>query len=96
MALRLMLGIDRSHPRGDIRTNNADAAYLEAAALTGRVVEEPELSDLPLTGNVPRPVTSPSSKAVCSIFERARRENLVLEKLRKRTIYDDYSFQTSA
>ena len=66
------------------------SAYLEAAAMTGRLVEEPELAELPLTGHVPRLAPPPSSKAVASVFDQACRENPALENLRGRTIYEDY------
>lgn len=91
MALRPMLGIDLIRDETFSATMPI-SAYLEAAAMTGRVVGEPELSSLPLTGNVPRLVASPSSKAVRSIYDQARRENPALVKLRDRSIYGDYSF----
>ncbi len=95
MALRPMLGIEL------VRDDSFSAtlpisAYLEAAAMTGRIVEEPELSGLPLTENVPRLPTPPSSKAVRSVFDQACREDPALEKLRNRTTYDDYSFHASS
>ncbi|MCZ7850676.1 DUF2958 domain-containing protein [Agrobacterium salinitolerans] len=91
MALRPMLGIEL------VRDETFSApmpvnAYLEATAMTGRIVEEPELSGLPLTGTIPRLATPPSSKAVQSIFNQQCLENSALEKLRDRTIYEDYGF----
>ncbi|PYE37659.1 hypothetical protein C8J37_101938 [Rhizobium sp. PP-WC-1G-195] len=91
MALRPMLGIEL------VRNDTFSAtmpvsAYLEAAAITGRIVEEPELVVLPLTGNVPRPATPPSSKAVHAMFDQACRENPVLEEARNLTILDAYLF----
>lgn len=91
MALRPMLGIKL------IRDETFSAsmpvnAYLEATAMTGRIVEEPELSGLPLTGTIPRLATPPSSKAIQSIFNQQCLENSALEKLRDRTIYEDYGF----
>ncbi|QRY67974.1 DUF2958 domain-containing protein [Ensifer sp. PDNC004] len=90
MALRPMLGLDL------VRDETFSAAmpisaYLEAAAMMGRIVEEPEFPGLSLTGNPRRLVTPPSSKAGRSIFDQASRENPALEKLRDRTIYADYS-----
>lgn len=92
MALRPMLGIELVRDEAFSATMPI-SAYLEAAAMTGRIVEEPELSCLPLTGPVSRLITPPSSKAVASVFDQARRENPMMEKLRGRTIYDDYAFQ---
>lgn len=66
------------------------SAYLEAAAMTGRIVAELELPGLPLTGSIPRLATPPSSKAVRSVFDQACRENPALEKLHERSIYDNY------
>lgn len=91
MALRPMLGIDLVRDETFAPTLPI-SAYLEAAAMTGRIVEEPELCDLPLTGNVPRLVSPQSSKAVRSILDQACRENPALGQLRGRSIYDDYSF----
>lgn len=91
MALRPMLGI------GLVRDETFSAtlpisAYLEAAATTGRIVEEPELSGLPLTGHVSRLTIPSSSKAVTNVFDQACRENPAMAKLRGRTIYDDYGW----
>ncbi|MEY9563926.1 DUF2958 domain-containing protein [Sinorhizobium fredii] len=91
MALRPMLGIDLVRDQTFAPTLPI-SAYLEAAAMTGRIVEELELSSLPLTGSIPRLATQPSSKAVRSVFDQACRENPALEALRRLTIYDDYSF----
>ncbi len=91
MALRPMLGIDLVRDQTFAPTLPI-SAYLEAAAMTGRIVEEPELAGLPLTGHVPLLATPPSSKAVRSVFDQACRENPALEALRGLTIYDDYSF----
>lgn len=89
MALRPMLGIDLVRDETFSPTMPI-CAYLEAAAMTGRIVVEPELSGLPLTENVPRLATPPSSKAVRSVFDQACRENSELASLRDRTIYEDY------
>lgn len=89
IALRPMLGIDLVRDQTFAPTLPI-SAYLEAAAMTGRIVEEPELSALPLTGNLSRLATQPSSKAVRSVFDQACRENPALEKLRERSIYMDY------
>lgn len=95
MALRPMLGIDLVRDETFAPTLPI-SAYLEAATLTGRIVEASELSEMPLTGHVPRLATQPSSKAVRSVFDQACRENPAFEKLRDRTIYEDYSFQIQA
>lgn len=91
MALRPMLGIKLARDETFSATMPI-SAYLEAAAKTGRIVEEPELSGLPLTGTIPRLATPPSSKAVQSIFNQQCLENSALEKLRDRTIYENYGF----
>lgn len=91
MALRPMLGIDLVRDEA-FSTTVPITAYLEAAAMTGRIVEEPELSVMPLTGNVSRLAVPPSSKAIRSIFDQKCREDSELEKLRNCTIYEDYSF----
>ncbi|TCL93590.1 hypothetical protein C8J38_10211 [Rhizobium sp. PP-WC-2G-219] len=91
MALRPMLGIDVVRDEVFSATTPI-SAYLEAAAITGRVVEEPELSTLPLTGNVSRLATQPSSKAVHAMFDQACRENPALGAAANLTIYDDYTF----
>lgn len=91
MALRPMLGIDLVRDQTFAPTLPISAS-LEAAAMTGRIVEELELSGLPLTGSIPRLATQPSSKAVRSVFDQACLENPALEALRGLTIYDDYSF----
>ncbi len=90
MALRPMLGIDLVRDETFSATLPI-SAYLQAAAVTGRIVEEPELSSLPLTGHVPRLAIPPSSKAVASVFDQACREKPMMAKLRGRTIYDDYN-----
>lgn len=89
MALRPMLGIELVRDEAFSATMPI-SAYLEAAAMTGRIIDELELSGLPLTGSIPRLATPPSSKAVRSIFDQQCRENSALENLRERSIYDDY------
>lgn len=91
MALRPMLGIDLVRDEAFSATMPI-SAYLEAAAMTGRIFDEPELAELPLTDHVSRLATPPSSKAVRSVFDQACRENPALEALRGLSIYDDYSF----
>lgn len=91
MALRPMLGIELVRDETFSATTPI-SAYLEAAAKTGQIVDEPELCHLPLTGSIPRLAAPPTSKAVRSIFDQASRENSTMEKLRGRTIYEDYSF----
>ncbi|WKL20191.1 DUF2958 domain-containing protein [Agrobacterium tumefaciens] len=89
MALRTMLGIELVRDETFLATMPI-SAYLEAAAMTDGIVEEPELAGLSLTGNVSRLATQPPSKAVRSIFDQMCREIPALEKLRERSIYDDY------
>ncbi len=91
MALRPMLGIELVCD-ATFSATMPISAYLEAAAMTRRIVEEPELSGLPLTGHVSRLVTLPPSKPVASVFDQACREHQMMAKLRGRTIYEDYSF----
>lgn len=91
MALRPMLGIDLIRDEAFSATMPI-SAYLEAGVMTGKIVEEPELAELPLTGNVSRLAVPPSSKAVVSVFDQACRENLEIATLRGRMIYDDYDF----
>ncbi|NTE33442.1 DUF2958 domain-containing protein [Agrobacterium tumefaciens] len=91
MALRPMLGIELVRDETFSATMSI-SAYLEAAAMTGYVVDEPELCSLPLTGSVPLLAAPTTSKAVRSIFDQACRENLAMAKLRGRTIYEDYGF----
>lgn len=66
------------------------SVYIEAAALTGRIVEEDEMSILPLTGNVPRLRFPEPAPTVQRIFDHQCREHPGLEHLRGRTIYEDY------
>ncbi|PYE45237.1 hypothetical protein DFI02_102681 [Rhizobium sp. PP-F2F-G20b] len=91
MALRPMLGIELVRDDAFSATMPI-RSYLEAAAITGRIVEEPELSILPLTGNVPRLAMPPTSKAIGAMFDQACRENPALEAAGNLTIYDDYMF----
>ncbi|TRB06341.1 DUF2958 domain-containing protein [Agrobacterium tumefaciens] len=91
MALRPILGIELVRDETFSATMST-SAYLEAAAISDRIVEEPELSALSLIGNVPRLVAPPSSKAVRGIYDQACRENPALVELRDRSIYGDYSF----
>lgn len=95
VALRPMLGIElvRDEAFSAIMPINA---YLEAAAMTGQIVEEPQLCDLTLTGRMPQLVTPPPSKAVSSIFDHHQRIHLSSEKLQTRTIYSDYDSTTKA
>ncbi len=95
MALRPMLGIDLVRDVTFASTLPI-STYLEVAAMKGRVVDEQELSALSLTGNVPRLLTPPPSKAVRSILDQQCRENPALAVRRDRTIYDDYSLEAFA
>lgn len=66
------------------------SAYLEAAAMTGTIVAEPELATMQLTGIVPRlPQPRPLS-AVLAMFDERCRTFPALARLRERTIYDEY------
>ena len=94
MALRPMLGIEFVRDETFSATMPI-SAYLEAAAMTGRIVEEPELAVLPLTGNVTRRDVPPSSKAVASVFDQACRDHPAMAQLRDRTIYEDYRLSSS-
>ena len=89
MALRPLLGIELVRDEAFSATMPI-SAYLEAATMTGRIVEEPELADLPLTGCVSRLPIPPSSKAVRSVFDQACRENPTMAIQYGRMIYDDY------
>lgn len=68
------------------------SAHIEAAALIGRIVDEDEISILPLTGNVPRLRLPEPTPTVQRIFDHRCRGNPALEQLRGRTIYEDYGF----
>ncbi|MDK4711588.1 DUF2958 domain-containing protein [Rhizobium sp. CNPSo 4039] len=68
------------------------SAYIEAAALTGRIVDEDEIRILPLSGNVPRLRLPEPAPTVQRIFDHQCREHPELEQLRSRTIYEDYNF----
>lgn len=89
MGLRPMLGIELVRDETFSATMPI-SAHLEAAAMTDRIVDEARIAGLPLTGSIPRLAARPSSKAVRSIFDQQCRENPALERLRNRTIYDDY------
>jgi len=69
------------------------SVYLEAAAMTGRVVDDAELSKLPLTGIVPRLTSSAPTRTTQRIFEDQCRKNPELLAMAGRTIYDDYIFR---
>ncbi|MDX3975785.1 DUF2958 domain-containing protein [Shinella sp.] len=90
MALRPMLGVELVRD-GAFSATAPVSAYLEAAAMTGRVVEENELCETSLSGNVPWLEMPQPSKAVCGLFDQVCRENPAIQDLRGRTIYDDYS-----
>lgn len=90
MALRPMLGIELVRDE-TFSTSRPIGAYLEAAEMAGRIVDELELSSLPLLGNVPRLAITPSSQVVRRIFEQECRENPALMNLQDRSIYEDYS-----
>lgn len=91
MALRPMLGIELARDEAFSATMPI-SAYLEAAAISGRIVEERDLAELPLTGHAPRLKAPPSAKAVASVFDQVCREHPAMAALRSRTIYEDYDF----
>lgn len=92
MALRPMLGIELVRDERFSATMPI-SAYVEAAAIAGRIIDDPQLSGLALTGNISRLTPPPASKAVRSIFDHQCRESPALEKLRNRTIYEDYALE---
>lgn len=71
------------------------SAYLEAAVLTGRIVDDAELSKLPLTGIVPRLTVPTPTKTTQRIFEDQCRKNPALSAMAGRTVQEDYCFRTS-
>ncbi len=90
MALRPMLGFELVQD-GTFAPTMPISAYLKAAAMTGGIPNEGELSGLDLTG-AHHPFTMPLSMlAVTRMFEQQCRENPSLEQLRGKTIYDDYT-----
>ena len=91
MALRPMLGI------GLVRDDTFSASmpistYLEAAGTHGRIVEEPELSSMSLTGTVMPLAVPPSSRSVAAIFQQECHHNPALAKLQGRSVFEDYAF----
>lgn len=95
MALRPMFGIDLVRDETFAPTLPV-RSYLEAAATTGRIVDGPELLELPLTGKPVKLALPSQSKVISNIFNEQCRENQMLEKLRSRTIYEDYGFHDPA
>lgn len=91
MALRPMLGIGLVRDPAFTATMPI-SAYLEAAGAQGRIVEEPELSRMSLTGTVTSFTVPPPSRAVADICEQECRRNPALAKYRNRSIYTDYAF----
>ncbi|MCD7108516.1 DUF2958 domain-containing protein [Rhizobium sp. DKSPLA3] len=91
MALRPMLGINLVRDDAFSATMPV-SAYLEAAAITGRIAAEPELCETPFGGNVPRLELPRPSAAVRSLFDQACRENPAVQDLQGRTAYGDYDF----
>lgn len=89
MALRPMLGIELVRDEAFSATIPI-SAHLEAAAMTGRIVDQEELSDIPSTGNIPRLATPQASKATQSILDQQCRASPAFEMLRGRSIYADY------
>ncbi len=89
MALRPMLGIELV--RDETFTASLPiSTYLRAAAMAGRIVEEPELSGLDLTNMAPRLPVLPPARVISRIFDAECRGNPALDKLRGRSIYMDY------
>ncbi|NTI62359.1 DUF2958 domain-containing protein [Agrobacterium rhizogenes] len=70
------------------------SAHIEAAALTGRIAGEDEISVLPLTGRVPRLRLPEPAATVQRIFDHQCRKYPALEQLRGRTIHEDYRFSS--
>ncbi|MDR6103015.1 hypothetical protein QE369_003212 [Agrobacterium larrymoorei] len=91
MALRPMLGIELIRDETFAPTMPI-SAYLEAAAMTGRIADEEELARLDLTDVLRSLATPRSMLAVTSMFDQQCRENPELAQLRGKTIYEDYSF----
>lgn len=89
MALRPLLGIELVRDEAFSATIPI-SAHLEAAARTGRIVDQEELSDMPSTGNIPRLATPPASKATQCILDQQCRASPAFEMLRGRSIYADY------
>lgn len=71
------------------------SAYIEAAALTGRIVNEDEIGILPLTGSVPRLRLPDPAPTVQRIFDHQCRKHPELQQLRGRTIFEDYEFMNA-
>lgn len=69
------------------------SAYLEAAAMTGKIVAEPELATMQLTGIVPRLPQPRPLPVVQAMFEERCRAFPALARLRERTIYDEYGLR---
>lgn len=91
MALRPMLGIELV--RDDTFSASMPiSAYMEAAGTHGRIVEEPELSSMSLTGTVMPLAVPPSSRSVAAIFQQECHHNPALKTLQGRSIYEDYAF----
>ncbi|WP_165909393.1 DUF2958 domain-containing protein [Shinella sp. JR1-6] len=90
-ALRPMLGVGLVRDHAFSATMPV-SAYLEAAGMSGRIVEEPKLASLPLTGKVTRLPVPPSSQSVAAIFRQECHHNPTLAKLQGRSIYEDYAF----
>ncbi len=91
MALRPMLGIEL------VRDETFTAAfpisaYIRAAAKTGGIADEPELLELDLDGTIPLLPSPQPTPVVSRIFDQQCREYPQTERLRGRTIYEDYSF----
>lgn len=66
------------------------SAYLEAAAMTGRIDDAAELSKLSLTGIASRLAMPVPAKTTQRIFEDQCRKNPELSAMAGRTIYEDY------
>lgn len=94
IALRPMLGIELVRDETFAPTMPI-SAYIEAAAMSGRIVDEPETCSLSITHITPLPNAPPALRAVDSVFDAACREDPSMTKLRGRTIYEDYSFPAS-
>ena len=90
MALRPLLGIELVRDEAFSATMPI-SAYLEAAAMTGRIVEGPELLELVRMNTAPRLPFPPPARVISRIFDAECRGNPALDKLRGRSIYMDYA-----
>ncbi|MBB3967332.1 DUF2958 domain-containing protein [Rhizobium metallidurans] len=90
MALRPMLGIEL------VRDETFSSAtpiknYVQAAGLTGRITDEPELPRLVLAPiNTDLVSAAPPTATIARIFDQQCRKHPSLQRFRQRRIFDDY------